>query len=113
MWWSIVSAAVGRRPAIRPAPAPERRIDSHREVTMLITSVDASGSVVPIPSRDSHGAVMAGFFHSRAAYFPMVFTRGRSDSGSLPKSAGLTSAGEMGAGPFSFSIVVPVGLNNS
>jgi hypothetical protein len=40
-------------------------------------------------------------------------TRNRRDSGSLRKSAGLTTAGEIGAGPFSSSDAFPAGLSNS
>jgi hypothetical protein len=47
---------------------------------------------------------------SYPAQFPVVLTKGCSDSGSLRKSSGVTLAGVIGAGPFSFNKAVPVEL---
>ena len=50
--------------------------------------------------------LLCGAGHPGSCYFA-VLTSGRSDSGSLRKSAALTRAGEIGAGPFSFSDASP------
>ena len=47
------------------------------------------------------------------SYFAEVWTSSRKDPGSLGRSIGFTSAGKIGAGPFSFSSAVPASLNKS
>ena len=74
----------------------------------------------PVRKCDELAAMLFGWRRARLrsclsaeAYFPIVLTRGRRDSGNLRRSAGLTRAGEIGAGPLSFSEAVPAGLSNS
>ena len=60
------------------------------------------------PEASFEGVGDASELHLRSA-----LTRDRKDSGSLRKSPGLTTAGEIGAGPLSFSDAFPVALSNS